>query len=227
MKKYIVYTVLILFIGGLYATFQKHPNVAYTDEAAKSKDTQNVESNRIKCKTTEECEEALNQAVTYLKKTSKLLKEERTRWKRLHGKVKDKVDITKDDKRRKVYVEIELDSKVKNEINNQPITRTYTLDYSPASRPIFTYLDIMVGPAYAWKSGYRGIMSIGIRPFEFLKERNDGLAGLGIGVHTMVYNSGLILYYSHPTMAPMFFGMTVGWDWEGNTVPGVAIGLRI
>lgn len=226
MKRYVIFTIILLFLGGIYAAHERQPNVTYADETTKSPTTEEP-TESIKCKDITQCEENLSKAVGYLKKTSRILKQERTRWGRIHEKVTDTVRVTKDTNKRKLYVEIEMDSKIKNEINSQPITRKYTLDYAPSGRPVFTYLDIMVGASYAWKSGYRALLGIGVRPFEFLKERNDGLAGLGIGIHTMVYNSGLILYYSHPTMAPMFFGITVGWNWEGDTVPGVSIGLRI
>jgi hypothetical protein len=228
MRIYILYTIIILCVGGIYATFQEQPHVAYTDETAKdglAKESSTNEGNE--CKDSTKCKKALKQAVKYLKKSSTILKQERKRWKRIHGKVTDRVKVTRDRKKQKLYVEIELDPDVKNEVNDQPITRKYTLDYSPTSMHVFTYLDIMVGAAYAWNSGYRPLLGVGVRPFEFMKERNDGLAGIGIGVHTMVYNSGIILYYSHPAMAPMFFGISVGWDWEGHTVPGVTIGLRI
>ena len=100
------------------------------------------------------------------------------------------------------------------------------------------YVDTMIGIAYAFEppSGYeveeyllatvRPFIGFGCRPFVFLKLKSEALNGLGFGIHTKIFTTGIHMYYSHFMMRPFFLAFTLGWDWEGNTIPGASFGTR-
>ena len=107
---------------------------------------------------------------------------------------------------------------------------------------LIPYVDTMLGIAYAFEppSGYdvekyllatvRPFIGFGCRPFIFLKLKNSpavsALKGLGFGVHTKIFSTGIHMYFSHIVMKPFFLAFTLGWDWYGNTIPGASFGTR-
>ena len=100
------------------------------------------------------------------------------------------------------------------------------------------YVDTMVGMSYIFKPTHgtelesyilktmRPYIGFGIRPFLFLDLDAPSLEGLGFGFHTMIFSSGISMYYSHPKMWPIYLAWTLGWDTVGNTIPGASVGAR-
>lgn len=103
---------------------------------------------------------------------------------------------------------------------------------------VLPYVDTMVGLSYIFEPSHgtdleryvlqtmRPYIGFGIRPFLFLKQDIPSLEGLGFGFHTMVFSSGLSMYYSHPKMGPIYLAWTIGWDRHGNAIPGCSFGAR-
>lgn len=103
---------------------------------------------------------------------------------------------------------------------------------------IIPYTDTMLGVSYLFEPprGYefgryvlatmRPYIGFGTRPFMFLNLGVPILEGLGFGIHTMIFNAGLTMYYSHPKMKHFYLAWTLGWDWYGNFLPGASLGAR-
>lgn len=107
---------------------------------------------------------------------------------------------------------------------------------------LIPYVDTMLGMAYVFEppTGYeieeyllataRPFIGFGCRPFVLLKLKNtaaaSALEGLGFGIHTKIFSTGIHMYYSHLQMKPFFLAFNVGWDWHGNTIPGCSFGAR-
>jgi hypothetical protein len=105
-------------------------------------------------------------------------------------------------------------------------------------KTLIPYVDSQIGIAYAFEplsghtaEGYlrdtvRPFVGFGCRPFKFLKLNSPILEGLGFGIHTKIFSTGIHMYYSHAEMKPFFLAFTVGWEWDGNTIPGASFGAR-
>jgi len=103
---------------------------------------------------------------------------------------------------------------------------------------LIPHVDSMIGIAYSFEppSGHsaaeyllqtvRPFVGFGCRPFVFLRLNSPALEGLGFGVHTKVFSTGIDMYYAHEKMKPFFLAFTLGWDWYGNTIPGASFGTR-
>jgi hypothetical protein len=103
---------------------------------------------------------------------------------------------------------------------------------------VLPYVDTMIGLSYIFEPSHgdsleryilhtmRPYIGFGIRPFLFLDIDAPSLEGLGFGFHTMIFSSGLTMYYSHPNMWPVYLAWTIGWDRHGNTIPGCSAGAR-
>lgn len=103
---------------------------------------------------------------------------------------------------------------------------------------LIPFVDTQIGIAYAFEppSGHkiedyllatvRPFIGFGCRPFIHLKIKNEFLNGLGFGIHTKIFTTGIHMYFSHIEMKPFFLAFTLGWDWYGNTVPGASFGTR-
>ena len=105
-------------------------------------------------------------------------------------------------------------------------------------KTIIPYTDTMLGVAYIFESpeGYefgkyilatmRPYIGFGTRPFVFLNLGVPLLDGLGFGFHTMIFSSGISMYYTHPKMGHLYLAWTLGWNRYGETLPGASLGIR-
>lgn len=103
---------------------------------------------------------------------------------------------------------------------------------------LIPYVDTMAGLAYAFKTQHGGtfedylrdtarvFFGFGIRPFLFLKIDCEALKGLGFGFNTLIFSSGLHIYYSHKRMKRFFLAWLVSWDWDGRFMLGSSFGVR-
>ena len=114
--------------------------------------------------------------------------------------------------------------------------------YNNKDSSLIPYVDTMLGMAYAFEppSGHeveeyllatvRPFIGFGCRPFKFLKLKSgaatSALEGLGFGIHTKIFSTGIHMYYSHLKMKPFFLAFTLGWNWHGETIPGCSFGAR-
>src|SRR5210317_861345 len=238
MKRLPITVLILMTIFGIYIVTEFFTKKGYTNEDPLNKETTQEEV-EVKCPDNTACKEKIDTAVKYLRKSSRILKQERQRWEGIHSNpITDKVKVTQDNSKEMIAIDVIIDTKVENEINNQPITRQYVIDFMPPRRTLTKYVDFMVGVGYVFKPAHgndfgeylkdtlRPTISVGVRPFVFLKNRIEALSGLGFAAQSMFFNTGIMMYYSHKAMFPFYLGLTVGWDWKGNTIPGGSIGVR-
>jgi hypothetical protein len=222
-----IFTIIII-LGGYYASHQEFSQTIYSNQATAKPADEDSRTTGSKAQQAKKgsLEKELAKAIRLLKKTSRILKQERYRWRKIHSNpIPDKVRVEKDAKNKKMYVIVDIDTHVRNEVNRQHITRKYTLKYIPPRRSLFEFVDLMVGAGYTWKVGYRPVLGVGIRPLNWRKVP-AWARGIGAAVQTTVYSSGFMLYYNHPAMKNFYFGALLGWDWNGEIAPGACVGIR-
>lgn len=198
-----------------------------------AQDQPSPESKNLKaCKASlSTCKKWTGDATDTLKKVNKLLQQELERWTELHkNPIVDKVSVDFDDEKGEMYIKVIIDPRIKNAVNELPITRSYTftLDKHPT---MITGMDLMVGAAWMYKVDVRPFLGIGVRPFRGQKEGT--MKDLGIGVYTMFYASGVMVYYSPFKLRPLLISAFVGYahglggdtaakTWTG----GLGLGVR-
>ena len=118
----------------------------------------------------------LDEAIKDLKECSKLLKQSETiykqeakRWTIIHNKPKtDEVKFNYNSEQKELVINIKIDPVIKNQINKQPIIRSYIHPFNPKIKGLLYPMDIVIGPSYTYPDG--------LRPFMIL-ERGSRLTG--------------------------------------------------
>ena len=155
-------------------------------------------------------------AINALVQCQTLLREEKQRWNMIHGNPPpDKVIVTKEGEN--LIVNVTIDDSVKNIINNQPITRTYTL--TPNDCNILSFADIMVSGSYITAVGWRPTLGIGYAP--------NFAQGFGITANTSLLNINGGIYYRIKQVPHIFIQVLVGATFTGQLTLGLGVGVRI
>lgn len=148
-------------------------------------------------------------AIEQLNKCSELLHQEKGRWEKLHANPTCDTWEVSSEANGNLKIKLTIDDGVKNIINDQPISREYTLE--PKHRQLFKDIDLLVGAQLVAQEGPRPIAGAGIR-FDFCK-------GIGLGVQTSFTGVGGILYYVPSSIPYAFTGLGVGINiWKETTV---------
>ena len=156
-----------------------------------------------------------------LKVSTSVIKQEKKRWQAIHSNpISDKVNITT--KKDSIIIDIEIDTYINNMLNNQPITRTYTIG-SPKNKDITTNLDFIILAMYSITDGLRPAICIGYRPFRKL---NMGmLKDTGASVYCSIYSIGGTIYYC--PIKNLSLHIICGYSVSsGNTTVGVGVGAQ-
>lgn len=157
-------------------------------------------------------------AISFIGEYLKVLGEEKERWTKIHSNpVPDtvKVENTGDE----VVVTFEIDSGVKNLINDKPIRRRYTLN---KRRRLLGNADILLGASLALHDGWRPVVGMGL-PIPFLAR----FGTVGIGAYTTVYSIGGTLYGELPWVPGLMLQYIVGVNWHGESVQGIGLGVTL
>lgn len=176
--------------------------------------------------TKNKCDKDLDDAAALIVKLEKILKQERTRWGNIHNNpISDEVSIETDQEKREVRIRVVIDTRIKNEINSKPITRTYTLKLKDEHSSLVSHIDLLIGGGWAYGSGIRPVLGIGYRPFTTITSV-PVIRDLGIAAFSSIYTSGASIYVAPREISPFMIAATAGFDWEGHFRPGFGIGIR-
>ena len=155
------------------------------------------------------------EAIEELKVCATLLSEEKDRWTKLHtNPVADKWNVTKLENG-DMSIHIEIDTGVQNIINDQPISRTYTLE--PENKHLIPYCDVLLGAQLVYPEGPRPLVGIGFSPKLF--------RGIGIAAETSLMGISAGVYYVPPQIpyAAIFAGPGINIKNETTFSAGICL----
>lgn len=165
-----------------------------------------------------------DKCIMTLKQYRDLVRLEQKRWKKLHANPIDDIILVEDTKEN-VIIRIKIKSKVNTIINDQAITRKYTLQRIRADprNNFWKSINLSLIASYNYNTGFRPAFAAGFRPFSLIK--NSGFfSGIGIGGYTNITSTGASLYYAFQKL-PLTIHFLMGSTYDGKPTPGCGIGL--
>lgn len=141
----------------------------------------------------DELTQQLEKSTLLLQRTSILLKQERKRWKTIHtNPVPDNITATYEADRSVLTLTVSIDTGIKNEINSEPITRTYTIPVTkPRARVLPQPFTLIAGASYMGQTGLRPLIGIGVIEIPGISKLSAELARVSLFCYTTVYSAGV------------------------------------
>ena len=172
----------------------------------------------------------LKDSTVLLERVNRILKQEKQRWKSIHtNPIPDEVTASYDENSGKTTINVKINTRVENEINSQPITRTYTLTV-PRSRHTLLQKPaiVVVGASYIECGGFRPLVGIGVLAPKDIGKYIPYIDKVSIFAFTTLYTAGVGLgYIISKDLALSIDALSAASIANGSTYVGIGLTFHL